>query len=99
MIDFSKVKEGDEITVRATVTAVDLDDEEYPIRVDISVWPMPQRIVSHTPRPIEADDRVTWGADMEEYRVVAVECGLAWIRSISTNESAVVTVDSLERVI
>jgi hypothetical protein len=99
MIDFSKVKEGDEITVRATVTAVDLDDEEYPIRVDISVWPMPQRIVSHTPRPIEADDRVTWVSDTEEFRVVAVECGLAWIRSISTNESAVVTVDSLERVI
>jgi hypothetical protein len=98
VIDFRKVRIGDEVLLRATVTAVDISDREYPIRTDYTFWPEKILVVGHTPRAIEADDLVTWPPDTQEYRVVAVDDGMAWIRSTRNgNSHIVVEVEHLER--
>jgi hypothetical protein len=71
MIDVSKIRVGDEVTVRATVREV--ADGTKPIRVSRDPWVGVSDIATHTPKPREfkPGDRVTWGNGLLVYEFIA----------------------------
>lgn len=85
MIDVSKIRVGDEVTVKATVTEV-YPDSECPVTVSIKsvswqICPLREDIATHTPKPREfkPGDRVTWtGNDMHRWKIIAIDGELAW---------------------
>lgn len=80
MIDVSKIRIGDEVTVRVTVRDADLRGS---IRVTRDPWLRSDDIVAHHPKPREfkPGDRVTACHFPDVRTIVAVDNGEAWIRS------------------
>jgi hypothetical protein len=73
MIDVSKIRVGDEVTVRALVAESD-DNEGYPIRLHGGSWIKRENVVEHHPKPREfkPGDRVTWPTEGYEYELIAI---------------------------
>lgn len=91
MIDVSKIRVGDEVTVRAKV--VDRGTHfspchDYPgeptIRIMVGEWVGSSEIATHTPKPREfkPGDRVTWGklqgTYVYEFIAQRGDCAVAW---------------------
>ena len=76
MIDLSKIRPGDEVTVRATVVA-----SEFGPYVWIQGPIDKLEVVSHThaPREIKVGDRVTFRDNKLVYEVVHIKDELAWV--------------------
>jgi hypothetical protein len=56
MVDFSKIQEGDEVTVKVRVLGVALEGDKAAVQVGFSgmiTWVGDSQIASHTPKPRE----------------------------------------------
>lgn len=82
MIDLSKIRVGDEVTVRAKVAQVDIGHVE-PIRLLGGTWIHQKDILTHTPAPREfkPGDRVTWVTGAHVYEFIARRGGAAIVWS------------------
>ncbi len=84
MIDVSKIRVGDEVTVRVKVTDRVSDTAVAPVRISIFgvvAWVPVDFIATHTPKPRDFNpgDRVTWtGNDMHRWKIIAIDGELAW---------------------
>lgn len=88
MVDISKIKEGDEVTGRHTVSHVN-HGEVYVALAGGGYVKLPQeRLISHTPksREIKAGDKVTWGTGVYGYEVFAVCNELAWLPGANNSD-------------
>lgn len=65
MIDVSKIRVGDEVTVRGSVSEIDKTSIPFRVLMDSgrTAWFCADEITTHTPKPREfkTGDRVTWG--------------------------------------
>lgn len=84
MVDVSKIKVGDEVTVRGVVADTRHADSTAPVAVSFSGvchshWVNSSAIATHTPKPREfkPGDRVTWGSGYVIYELVAIRDGIA----------------------
>jgi acyl dehydratase len=92
MIDVSKIRVGDEVTVRATV--LEVADGIKPIRVKRDPWVEVGEIATHTPAPREfkPGDRVTMGSGCLDLELIAIrdEVACVWDNISRRFESAIV---------
>lgn len=90
MIDLSKIRVGDEVTVRGEVTVVHHDDP-HPIRLHGGTWVKRKDIVAHHPKPREfkPGDPVYW-FEKGAYKIVAIDGGQIWIKGRNGNLTAMV---------
>jgi hypothetical protein len=83
MIDVSKIRVGDEVTVRAKVTIVHHDDPRNPIRLHGGTWVTRGDIFAHHPAPrqFKPGDRVLDNgySGPVAWFIVHVKDGSAWI--------------------
>jgi hypothetical protein len=84
MIDVSKIRVGDEGTVR--VRFVDIRNGSFRVetlRFGGSMWAFASDLSTHTPKPREfkPGDRVTWGNGSRTYEFLAQRGGTAFLWS------------------
>lgn len=82
MIDISKIKVGDEVTVRAKVIQIDRKHVAEPVRLNGGSWVLGNQIIAHHPAPREfkPGDRVIIGGS-STLVLVAMDAGEAWIKT------------------
>lgn len=97
MVDVSKIKVGDEVTVRATVAAMDYGTCA-PVRIIGGSWIYKDDILVHTPKPREfkPGDMVTWGAGVVAWELVATANGFAFLKVL--NEATLMRVSEIRHV-
>lgn len=103
-VDVSKIKVGDEVTVRATVRANDGSDDlpvcAAPVNsssTDYEWWFRPDDILSHTPKGFAVGDRVKVRGDEAEGEIKAVWADSAWVLFTTDNEPVTLPNSCLER--
>jgi hypothetical protein len=106
MIDISKIKPGDFVTVRARVLEVDERKPEEiniapsgSIRLNSSLWVLSRTIVSHepAPEPLKVGDMVTVECATGQYKILALHGDKAWV-SLYGNDNLIYLVSQLRRV-
>jgi hypothetical protein len=82
MIDVSKIRVGDEVTVRAKVAIAHHDDTNKPVRLHGGTWVSREEIISHTPAPrqFKPGDKVKVGTS-GPLTIIAIEAEDAWVRA------------------
>lgn len=83
MIDISKIRPGDEVTVRAKVLSTDDNDIciKIPNALIASFYVEPEDLATHTPAPreIKVGDLGTFQNNKLVYEVVHIRDELAWL--------------------
>lgn len=84
MVDLTKIKVGDEVTVRAKVVALEPNKLcPEPIRIHGGSWINEKDILTHTPasREFKPGDRVSWLPNtFAVWTIEAIKDGQAWLR-------------------
>lgn len=101
-VDLSKIKPGDEVTVRVVVTAAGKNSLKVSVPgIENGLWFDAAEIVSHTPKALSVGDRVRWTrytqvADIP-MRVggvlLAVDADTAWVKTADQDLPTHTTVD------
>lgn len=79
MVDVSKIRVGDEVTFRGTVTMLDPYDKELPCRIGRAGWCSAEQIIEHKPRELKAGDKAHYCLSNAKVEVLCVHNGHAFV--------------------